>query len=423
MQGSALHDGARVDHEDARSRHLARGTSIAITFAVLVAFFGIGVTYLVEGHPSPLRLGTGITTLLLVYGLQLAHSFPHLSPRLARRQYWTLGFQALLTYLPFLVYAEAWLAAPGFLAGSALLVLPARWKWPAYAAAVGSASLLVLETGMGRGSIWYGTVATALTGLVVYGLSELTRLVQEAHRSRSELTRMALEAERLRFSRDLHDLLGISLTTIAFKCELARRLPPSKHARLHQELTEILDTTQRAFADVRAVSQTYRAMSLTAEVDTVFATLKDMGIHAVFRGGAGPLPPHIETTLATVLREGITNMLRHSRVGTCVVQLSREPGAVGLIVTNDGIPARPSGPAGSTRPGSGLTNLRERIEAVDGRLSVKIMDDKWFSLTAVVPLPAGAHESKRPFLRTAAAPARPPAHPPESELRDSATVA
>ncbi|MFD9203975.1 sensor histidine kinase, partial [Streptomyces anthocyanicus] len=172
-------------------------------------------------------------------------------------------------------------------------------------------------------------------------------------------------------------------------------------------------------ADVRAVSQTYRAMSLTAEVDTVFATLKDMGIHAVFRGGAGPLPPHIETTLATVLREGITNMLRHSRVGTCVVQLSREPGAVGLIVTNDGIPAQPSGPGVGTRPGSGLTNLRERIEAVDGRLSVKIMDDKWFSLTAVVPLPAGTHESKRPVLRTAAGPAR----PPESELRDSATVA
>ncbi|WP_328496303.1 histidine kinase [Streptomyces sp. NBC_00414] len=419
MQGSALHDGARVEQEDARSRHLARGTSIAITFAVLVAFFGVGVSYLVEGRPSPLRLGTGIATLLMVYVLQLAHSFPHFSPRLARRQYWTLGFQTLLTYLPFLVYAEAWLAAPGFLAGSALLVLPARWKWPAFAAAVASASLLVLETGMGRGSLWYGTVATALTGLVVYGLSELTGLVQEAHRSRSELTRMALEAERLRFSRDLHDLLGISLTTIAFKCELARRLPPSKHARVHQELTEILDTTQRAFADVRAVSQTYRAMSLTTEIDTVFATLKDMGIKAVFRGSAGPLPPHIETTLATVLREGVTNMLRHSRVGTCVVQLSREPGAVGLIVTNDGILEHPAGPVRRTRPGSGLTNLRERIEAVEGRLSIKVVDDKWFSLTAVVPLPAGAHEAKRPFLRTAVA----AAHPPESEMHDSATVA
>ncbi|MFE9119638.1 sensor histidine kinase [Streptomyces sp. NPDC007172] len=407
MQGSALHRDPHVEQEDARSRHLALGTAVAITFAVLVAFFGVGVGYLVEDRTSAAGLATGMTTLFFVYGLQLAHSFPHLLPRLAGLQYWSFGCQAVLTYVPFLAYAEAWLATPGFLAGSALLVLPSWWRWLMYALAVGSAGLLVLGTGMGRGSLWYGTVATALTGLVVYGLSELTRLVEEAHRTRNELTRMALEAERLRFSRDLHDLLGISLTTIAFKCELARRLPPSKHARLRQELTEILDTTQRAFADVRAVSQTYRAMSLSTEIDTLFAILGDMGIRAVSRGSAGPLPPDIETTLATVLREGITNALRHSRAASCIVQLSREPGAVRLIVTNDGIQETPVSPTSGTLPGSGLTNLRERLEALEGRLNTEIVDDKWFSLTAVVPLPAAAQEPRRRFLRPPAAAVRP----------------
>ncbi|MFJ7075941.1 sensor histidine kinase [Streptomyces sp. NPDC098781] len=380
-----------------------------------MAFFGVAVGYLLEAHLSPAGFTAGIVTLLIVYGLQLAHSFGYLSPRLSRRRYWTFGLQVLLSYLPFLTFAEAWLAAPGVLAGSALLLLPARWKWPTFAAIVASSSLLVLESGTGRGSLWYGTVATTLTGLVVFGLSELTRLVHEAHRTRAELTHMAVEAERLRFSRDLHDLLGMSLTTIAFKCELARRLPPSKHARLQQELTEILETTQRAFIDVRAVSQTYRAMSLATEVETVFATLKNMGVHAEFRGSAGPLPSDIETTLATVLREAVTNMLRHSQVGTCVVRLHREQGAVRLMVANDGLDDRPPAAVGNARPGTGLDNLRDRIEAVDGRLTAEVTDGKWFSVTAVVPLPAKTAVTRHRLLR--------PVHPCEAEIHGSATVA
>jgi two-component system, NarL family, sensor histidine kinase DesK len=415
MQGSAQHSGARAELEDARSRYLAVGTSSAITIAVLVAFFGVAFVYLLEDHLSPVRFTAGIVTLLLVYCVQLTHSFGYLSPRLTRLRYWTFGLQVLLTYLPFLTFADAWLATPGVLAGSALLVLPRRWMWPTFAAIVGSSSLLILESGVGRGSLGYGTVATTLTGLVVFGLSELTRLVQEAHRTRGELTRMAVEAERLRFSRDLHDLLGMSLTTIAFKCEVARRLPPSKHARLQQELTEILEATQRAFIDVRAVSQTYRAMSLATEVDTVFATLRNMGVHAQFRGSAGPLPPDIETTLATVLREGVTNMLRHSRVGTCVVRIHREQDAVRLTVTNDGLEGHPAAAFSNARPGSGLNNLRDRIEAVEGRLTVEITDGKWFSLTAVVPLPAKNPAPKHWLVR--------PVHPSGRGMHDSASVA
>ncbi|MEU1516804.1 histidine kinase [Streptomyces sp. NPDC005811] len=415
MRGSAQHQGVRTERDDARSRHLALGTSSAITIAVLVAFFGVAVAYLLDDHLSPVRFTAGIVTLWLVYGLQLAHSFGYLSPRLTRRRYWTLGLQALLTYLPFLTFADAWLATPGTLAGSALLVLPPRWRWLTFAAIVASSSLLVLESGLGRGSLGYGTVATTLTGLVVFGLSELTRLVQDAHHTSDELARMAVEAERLRFSRDLHDLLGMSLTTIAFKSELARRLPPSKHARLHQELTEILETTQRALIDVRAVSQTYRAMSLTAEVDTLFATLRNLGVHAQVRGSTGPLPPDIETTLATVLREGVTNMLRHSRVGTCVVRLHREQGTVRMTVTNDGLDDFPAVATGDARPGNGLTNLRDRIEAVEGRLTAEVMDGKWFSLTAVVPLPAKTATPRHWLVR--------PLHPDDSGVHNSATVA
>ncbi|CAM5693795.1 hypothetical protein STENM327S_02150 [Streptomyces tendae] len=396
MSGSAPHDGARADREDASSRHLAAGAATTITVAVLVAFFAIGVIYLLEARPSPVGLAAGIASLLLVYGLQLTHSFPHLSPWAARRRRLTFGSQVLLTYLPFLVYTEAWLATPGFLAGSALLVLPSPWRWAAFVTVVASAGLLVLRTGVGRGSLVYGTVATALTGLVVFGLSELTRLVREAHHTRGELTRMVLEAERLRFSRDLHDLLGINLTTIAYKCELARRLPPFQHVRRHQVLTEILESVQHAFDDVRAASQAYRALSLATEIDTVRATLEDMGVHTTFRGSVGVLPQAVETTLATVLREGVTNLLRHSRVSTCVVELAHEGDTVVLELSNDGVVDRPAAPGGS-----GLANLRERVEAVHGKLCTEIRDEKWFRLTAVVPVAGDAPADSvfRPALR------------------------
>ncbi|MGW2293485.1 sensor histidine kinase [Streptomyces violaceorubidus] len=395
MSGSAPHESARVHGEDASRRPLAAGAT-TITLAVLVAFFGIGVIYLLEARPSPVGLTAGITALLLVYGLQLTHSLPHLSPWATRGQRWTFGSQILLTYLPSLLYAEAWLATPGFLAGSALLVLPSPWRWTAFAVVVASSGLLVLRAGVGRGSLLYGTVATALTGLVVFGLSELARLVREAHRTRCELTRVVLEAERLRFSRDLHDLLGINLTTIAYKCELARRLPPSQHVRRHQVLTEILESTQRAFDDVRAASQAYRALSLATEIDTVRATLKDMGVHATFRGSAGVLPQAVETALATVLREGVTNLLRHSRVSTCVVELAREGDSVVLVLSNDGVVDRPAAPAGS-----GLANLRERVEAVDGTLCTEVRDKKWFRLRAVVPVPVESDAPARSLFRAA----------------------
>lgn len=145
-----------------------------------------------------------------------------------------------------------------------------------------------------------------------------------------------------------------------------------KHARLHQELTEILDITQQAFADVRAVSQTYRAMSLNTEVDTVFRTLRAMGIQTVFRGGAGPLPPEIETALATVLREGATNMLRHSRVGTCILHLGLEQGTVRMTLTNDGLMSRaaPGPPSPGPEAGSPTSaNASRRWKAASARRS------------------------------------------------------
>ncbi|EDY42554.2 sensor histidine kinase [Streptomyces sp. SPB074] len=399
MSGSALRDGARAHREDAGRGHLGTGTT-ALTLAVLAAFLGIGVLYLMEARTSPPVLALGIASLLLVCGLQLAHLFPRLPLWTARRRHCAFGAQVLLAYLPFLLSAGAPLATPGFLAASALLVIASPWRWLVFSAIVASGSLVVPRTGMEPGSLLHGTVVTALTGLVVFGFSELARLLREAQRTRGELARTVLEAERQRFSRDLHDLLGISLTTIAYKCEVARRLGPGQHVRRHEVLTEIMDSTQRAFDDVRAASQAYRALSLAAEIDAVRATLRDMDVRVTFRGSAGVLPPSVETTLATVLREGVTNLLRHSQVTTCVVKLSREGDTALLVLRNDGVVRRPAAAGGS-----GLENLRERVEAVHGELRAEAEDDDWFRLEAVVPVPAGSGAAPAGAFRPALLPA------------------
>lgn len=108
-------------------------------------------------------------------------------------------------------------------------------------------------------------------------------------------------------------------------------------------------------------------------------------------------------------------MLRHSRVGTCVVRIHRDQQAVRLTVTNDGLEGHPAAPFSNARPGSGLNNLRDRIEAVEGRLTAEITDGKWFSLTAVVPVPAKSPAPKHWLVR--------PVHPSDSGMRDSASVA
>ncbi|MDW6062571.1 histidine kinase [Streptomyces sp. FXJ1.4098] len=233
MQGTSLPGDAGSD--SARHRDdLAPRLAVVITAVVLVGYFCVAVTYVVDARPSGRALDAALLMLALLpvlaalLGLQLTHSFPGLAPRLSGARHWTLALQALLTFLPFAVFKHAWLGMPGFLAGSSLLVLPPPLSWVAFAAIMGCTDVLLFQVGFGWGEVAYTTVSTALTGLVVFGLSRLSGLVAEVSRSRAELARLAVAQERLRFARDLHDLLGYSLSTITLKCELVHRLVPRR---------------------------------------------------------------------------------------------------------------------------------------------------------------------------------------------------
>ncbi|MFF7636679.1 sensor histidine kinase [Kitasatospora sp. NPDC008050] len=360
-----------------------------ITAAVFLGYLAVAVTYIRAEKPSALTLAGGIGTLFALLAFQLVHSFPRFVPTLTR--YWplTLAAQVFLTYAPFEVFGHAWIGIPSFLAGTLLLLLPARFGWPAFAGVVVLSNVLMTDGGFSWSDSFYISVATCTNGLVVYGLSRLTDMVAEVHRSRAELARLAVAQERLRFARDLHDLLGYSLSAITLKCELAYRLVPAQSALAQAELTEILQTARQALADVRAVARGYRDMSLEAEVEDARSMLTTLGIRTRVRLDHGPLPQKVETVLATVLREGLTNMLRHSKVEQCRIEAVGQGGLIRFCLENDGT-ARVPEPRDREQGngGGGIGNLTTRVGALGGTLSAGHDTDGWFRLRAEIDLAA-----------------------------------
>ena len=361
----------------------------AIIGAVLLGFGLVAVTYVTSADPAPWVLILALVTLAVLMSIQVVTCFPELVPRLTRHRYRILtGTQAVLTFAPFLLLGDNWLGMPGFLAASVLLTLPPVSGWVSLGAIVLATDLIQYSLDRSLGQTAYVTVSTVLTGVVVFGLTRLKDLLGEVQRSRAELARLAVARERLRFARDLHDLLGYSLSAITLKCELTYRLVPEQPGRAQHELTEILSTARQALSDVRVVSSGYREMSLAYEAAQAEAVLAAVGIVAEVRLADDPLPPRVQTVLATVLREGLTNMLRHSKADRCRISLVLDDGTARLVLENNGVCREGSPPLDDGGSGSGIGNLVSRVEALDGRLAAGVRSDGWFELSAGIPVPA-----------------------------------
>ncbi|GLF95624.1 sensor histidine kinase [Streptomyces yaizuensis] len=363
--------------------------ALSILVLVMSGFMLVGFLNILEASSSPTILIVTGAGFVAIFGLQLVHSAHRLRRLRARWGRWTLALQALLTYLPLFTLGLAWGGMGGFLGASVLLVLPARAAWPLFGAvgAIACVTGPLLDQGV-ISSVYIG-VSTILTGLIVYGLSRLANLVVEVQGAQQALARLAVGQERLRFARDLHDLLGYSLSAITLKSELARRLVHCEADRALVELENILEISRQALADVRTVARGYRDMSLATEAVSARAVLEAGGIHATVEI-RGQLPEgETSTIMATVLREAVTNLLRHSKAEHCRIESWTTPaGRLVLTIANDGVEKAGPGAAGvpSGRDGSGLHNLQFRLAAIGGRLSSGIDDKGWFVLTAEAPI-------------------------------------
>ncbi|WP_172803232.1 sensor histidine kinase [Alloactinosynnema sp. L-07] len=297
------------------------------------------------------------------------------------KKYAVIAVQAVLVYLPYALFPHAWVSAPGLLAGTMLFLLRPALGWVGFVAVVVSVPIAQQGFEGELVGIVFNVGATVITGFVTYGLTWMARAVSELRAARRELAEAAVAEERMRFARDLHDLLGLSLSAITLKTELTQRLMKVDPARARTELMEIVGISRLALADVRLVASGYRDLSLNEESRSAESVLAAADVDVRMDLHYGELPVEVRTVLATVLREGVTNVLRHSKGARCEISVRQHENMVVLEIVNDGVGEAETG-AGS---GNGIRNLSDRVAMVGGKLTAGLDSDGSFRLRALVP--------------------------------------
>lgn len=214
----------------------------------------------------------------------------------------------------------------------------------------------------------------------------------ELHAARKEIARLAVMTERLRIARDLHDLLGHNLSLIALKSELAGRLLNVAPERAAVEVGDIEQVARTTLQEVREAVASYRQPTLASELHAAQEILGAAGIAYRLQGDErmmGELPPGIEGALSWAVREGVTNVIRHSRAQHCTMRVTRANHEVSLEILDDGIgaeQAKQHAPTGGLSAGNGLRGLTERVMAIGGRCETGTRGSGGFRVAVAVPL-------------------------------------
>lgn len=277
---------------------------------------------------------------------------------------WSLVYLGALVVLGGVMVAalgETGLTAVVYVGVALVMVLPIHVAGPTVLA------LVVVVVGLGAVEDWGSQVGTAFgllaASVAVFGLRALIARNADLVRAHETNASLAVENERTRFARDLHDILGHSLTVITIKAELAGRLMDTDPERARAEVADLERLSRDALADVRRAVEGYRELTLPGELSRARTALAAAGIEATVPGSAEEVPTELRELFAWTVREGVTNVLRHSRAHHCEVRLT----ASSVEVRDDG-----RGCAGS--PGSGLLGLRERAVAAGATLVTRDLD-------------------------------------------------
>ncbi|SCG40019.1 sensor histidine kinase [Micromonospora rifamycinica] len=274
---------------------------------------------------------------------------------------------------------EGWLILLVYVAtaGAVGLVQPIRgFAW------VGGSAAAVLVIGVAHrvpaGDITGSALITVLAGTLTLAFARTARLVEELRSTQQELARRAVEQERLRFARDLHDLLGHTLSLVVVKAEVVRRLAPTDPGRAAAEAADIERIGRTALTEVREAVTGYRDHSFGRELDGARTALAGGGVTVTVRQPGRPLPVEADDAFGWVLREGVTNVLRHSRASRCTIEVHTDADGSVLTVDDDGV-------GGRIAPGNGLRGLTERLARAGGELDVTAGRGGGTRLTARIP--------------------------------------
>ncbi len=265
------------------------------------------------------------------------------------------------------VYAAA-------LAGS---IRPRRLAWRTIAAIAGSVCLFSLAIGAPFLFWAPGVFMSVMVGVGTVFTATLEDKNRELERSRAEMQALSAAAERERIARDLHDLLGHTLTVVAVKSDLAAKLADRDPPRAKREMEELAGIARGALADIRAAVSGMRGTALSAELAQARRALASVDVAFTWQGPDSALPPAVEAAFAMLLREGVTNVVRHAGAARCDARVDVADGIAVLTLADDGV-------GGAVAPGNGLAGMCQRVEALGGTLEVDGADG--MTIRARVPL-------------------------------------
>ncbi|MET8869699.1 sensor histidine kinase [Nonomuraea sp. NPDC004580] len=299
-------------------------------------------------------------------------------------------------YALILLYAIAAAMAPAlgvmwvfatsfFLITAVATALPERALPPAAGATIAAGTAALPLLGESPAELWWIPLQAAVFTAAIRAFLRLNAANRALSEANVKVERLAVDNERLRFARDMHDLLGHSLAVMTVKSQLAARLAGADPARARAEMEQVEELSRQALAEVREAISGYRELSLPDELDGARRALGTAGVR--LEVAVGPLPPAAEPVLAWVVREGTTNVVRHSGARTCRIRLGVADGQAYAEVRDDG---RGSEDAADGCAGNGLRGLAERIEVAGGILTGGPAEDGGFLLSARIPVPGTA---------------------------------
>ena len=408
---SARHDTPALAAERAErieraevSREIVPPTLWRLFVLIWLLFLYYPLVNLWLAHPAPLLAVMTVTGTALFAALYLYLALPlpfgeaapsHISPR---THFMPLVLAVLLAadiLLLTLLASVDWLWFFIFVSIALGVRLPPR---PA-AIAIAATTALTIIVGMGVFD-WVFALRVALpvavVGFSMIGVGWLVATIRALRAAREEIARLAVAEERLRFARDLHDLLGHSLSAITLKNEVARSLIPTHPDRAVHELADAIGLAREALREVRQAVSGYRRATLAAEIRSACGLLDAAGIvHRVdMAADVASLPPSLEAVLAWTVREGVTNVVRYSGARHCTMTVLRQADSIALEVTDDGRGAAApdshhvSSGISQSRGGTGLRGLAERAAQVGGLMEAVPREPSGFRLRVTVPLPA-----------------------------------
>jgi two-component system sensor histidine kinase DesK len=389
-------------NEGLKLQEIIESSGISVRLWRLYAYFWFTcllfpILSLIQTPPSGVHLLIIASGLMIFVGIYFWVMWPHpLSDRARTR----LGMQksirliislTVLVLLLSIIYGSSFLWL--FIGVSAISGITLSFRNASIA--VISFTLLTVAANVSiDGSItsanWLQIIPLALLvrglGLDMIGFVRLSDALRELQRARGELAHQAVMEERLRMARDLHDLLGHTLSLITLKSELAGRLlEKNPHVAIEQVL-EVERVARQALREVREAVAGYRQRTLRGELDGACQILEAAGIECAIEYEPQSLAPSIDMVLAWVIREGVTNVIRHGRAQHCLIRITSNEGYVHAKISNDGYPRKETS---TVEWGNGLSGLAERVAKEGGKLEVgrqPASNGSGFQLSVEIPI-------------------------------------